>query len=533
EEEPPPPPPPPPSSVSWVGQATRNANSTSFTVNVPASVQGGDQLLLFASAGNTNTVTGPGAGWTQVGRTVDGSTATTVWRRTAVAGDAGTSVRVATGTTFTKLGLTLAAYRGVDTANPLVSINGAAEPGSTASHTTPLVPNGVTGARRVSYWSDKSGATTQWSAPASETVRATTFGSGGGRIGTLLTDLPTALTAGTPASTGGLTAAANGSTSTATTWTILLRPTGDTTPPANQPPTAVIKRTCAGLTCTFDATDSTDPDDGISEWAWEFGDGGTSEESVVQHTYDVADTYTATLTVTDDTGDTDDATQTFAVGTAPPPPAPISFVGQATRNANSTAFPVQVPANAQVGDALLLFASQGGTTPLTGLGAGWTQVGRVVDGEVTTVWHKVATASDAGSTVRLTSGTTYVKVAVTLAAYRGTDATNPIASITGAGEPGSTTTHVSPAVPNGTTGAWRLSYWSDKNSDTTTWTAPAGEQTRATTVGSGGGRVSSLLTDSNAALTADSPASTGGLTARANATSSTATMWTILLRPHP
>ena len=179
------------------------------------------------------------------------------------------------------------------------------------------MPNGVTGARRVSYWSDKSGATTQWTAPAAETVRATTFGSGGGRIGTLLTDLPTALTAGTPASTGGLTAAANGSTSTATMWTLLLRPTGDTTPPANQPPTAVIKRTCAGLTCTFDATDSTDPDDGISEWAWEFGDGGTSEESVVEHTYDVADTYTATLTVTDDTGDTDDATQTFTLGTAP------------------------------------------------------------------------------------------------------------------------------------------------------------------------------------------------------------------------
>ena len=46
-------------------------------------------------------------------------------------------------------------------------------------------------------------------------------------------------------------------------WTILLRPTGDVTPPENQPPTAV-HRSCTGLTCTFDATDSTDPDDSIS-----------------------------------------------------------------------------------------------------------------------------------------------------------------------------------------------------------------------------------------------------------------------------
>jgi PKD repeat protein len=314
-------------------------------------------------------------------------------------------------------------------------------------------------------------------------------------------------------------------------WTILLRPAGETTPPENQPPTAVIKRTCQELTCTFDATDSTDPDDGISEWAWDFGDGRNAEESVVDHTYDELGTYTVRLTVTDDTGATDDAEQTFTLSDDPPPPAPIAFVGQATRNANSTAFPVQVPAGVQAGDALLLFASQAGSTTLTGLGAGWTQIGRVVDGEVTTIWRKVASDTDAGSTVRLSSGTTYMKVAVTLAAYRGTDDADPVASITGAGEPGSTMAHVSPSVTNGTAGAWRVSYWSDKNSATTAWTAPGGEQTRATTVGSGGGRVSSLLTDSDAALTAGSPASTGGLTARANAASSTATMWTILLRP--
>jgi len=120
---------------------------------------------------------------------------------------------------------------------------------------------------------------------------------------------------------------------------------------------------------------------------------------------------------------------------------------------------------------------------------------------------------------------------MTLAAYRGTDATNPVSSISGAPEPGSTTTHVTPSATNGTDGAWRVSYWSDKNSATTSWTAPGGETSRATTAGSGGGRISSLLTDSAGPLTAGSPATTGALTARANASSSTATMWTVLLKP--
>ncbi len=80
---------PRPRRSRFVGQATRNTNSTSFTVPVPGGVQAGDPLLLFASQGSTATQTGPGAGWTQVGRVVDGSMATTVWRRAAGAGGRG------------------------------------------------------------------------------------------------------------------------------------------------------------------------------------------------------------------------------------------------------------------------------------------------------------------------------------------------------------------------------------------------------------------------------------------------------------
>ena len=41
--------------------------------------------------------------------------------------------------------------------------------------------------------------------------------------------------------------------------------------PVDTPPTAAFTYSCAGLTCTFDGTGSTD-DRGIASYAWEFGD---------------------------------------------------------------------------------------------------------------------------------------------------------------------------------------------------------------------------------------------------------------------
>ena len=336
EEPPPPPPPPPPTtSVSFVGQATRNINNTAFTVQVPAGVQANDALLLFASAGSDRVLSGPGAGWSQIGRVVDGSHATTVWRRIAALGDAGSTVRLTSGGVYTKVGMTLAAYRGTDPTDPVASITGAGEPGSTSSHRTPTVPNATAGAWRISYWSDKSGATTSWSPPGGETVRATTAGSGGGRVGTLLTDPAAGLTSGTPATTGGLLATANSSASTATMWTVLLRP-ASTGPPGNQPPTASFTHECVERTCTFDGTGSTDPEDNLTAWSWEFSDDPGAEpvtDQVTEHTFAADGIYTVTLTVTDDDGATDEQEQTITVGEPPPPPpSPVSFVGQVTRN---------------------------------------------------------------------------------------------------------------------------------------------------------------------------------------------------------
>jgi myo-inositol-hexaphosphate 3-phosphohydrolase len=524
----PPPPPPPTSPVSFVGASSVNSNAATFRVNVPAATQPGDALLLFASQGNTVSLTGPGAGWTPVGsKVIDGAMATSVWRRVAVSGDAGAPVTFTNAGTVTKAAVTLAAYHGVDPSAPIAGFAGAGEPGTTATHTTPLVPNATTDALRVSYWTDKNAATTVWNAASPEVKRASTTGTGSGRFGTLLTDPVSGLTAGTPANTGGVVGTADATSSAATMWTILLRP-GDA-PPANEDPVARFSSDCSALICDFDGSSSSDAEDSISSYTWDFDDGETGDAATERHPYQAAGSYDVSLTVTDDAGATDTVTHRVTVGTQA---AAISFVGRATANVNSSSVSVNVPAGVQDNDALLLFAAQGKTLALTGPGAGWTQIGRVVDGDIaTTVWRRVALASDAGDPIRL-STSTISKVALTVAAYHGTSATDPVVVASGVAEPGTTASHTTPTVANNTDGAWRVSFWSDKNAGTTSWTTtPANETIRATSFGTGSGRVGTLLTDSNAGLTAGAPANTGGLTATADATADKATSWTILLRP--
>lgn len=56
------------------------------------------------------------------------------------------------------------------------------------------------------------------------------------------------------------------------------------------------------LTVVFDGSASTDADGQGLTYHWDFGDGTTASDAVVQHTYKEAGTYTAQLTVTDTEG---------------------------------------------------------------------------------------------------------------------------------------------------------------------------------------------------------------------------------------
>ena len=73
----------------------------------------------------------------------------------------------------------------------------------------------------------------------------------------------------------------------------------------------------APLEVTFSAAGSSDEDGTITSYAWDFGDGGTSADVDVVHTYADVGTYTATLTVTDDFGNTAAASVTIVADTAP------------------------------------------------------------------------------------------------------------------------------------------------------------------------------------------------------------------------
>lgn len=91
------------------------------------------------------------------------------------------------------------------------------------------------------------------------------------------------------------------------------------TPPANQPPVAVIGTPSVDeRTVTLSGSGSSDPDGSIVGYRWDFGDGTTATGPTVSHTYPADGSYTVTLTVTDDHDATAQATRKLTVAETPP-----------------------------------------------------------------------------------------------------------------------------------------------------------------------------------------------------------------------
>lgn len=294
----------------------------------------------------------------------------------------------------------------------------------------------------------------------------------------------------------------------------------------NQLPTASATSSCTDLTCSFDASASTDPDGTIASYAWTFGDGTTGTTATPSHAYAKSGTYPVTLTVTDDRGGQSQP-WTGSV-TVQSTASQVAFVGRAGFNGISASPAVVVPAGVTAGDTELLFVSAGTagvtTSSPTGL-AGWQQITQRTNSPLeTTVFRRTATAGDSGTSVSVALAAS-ARVDLEFVDYAGVSSATPtLASAADA----STASHVTPTVAVTTGGSWVLSYWSDRTSSSTMWTLPSGVSGRGTGYGTGGGRVDTAIADSGQPVAGGDY---GALTASSGAVSGKADMVSIVLAP--
>jgi PKD repeat protein len=298
---------------------------------------------------------------------------------------------------------------------------------------------------------------------------------------------------------------------------------GPSTGPVNQPPTAAFTASCTTLTCVFDASASTQPGGVITSYAWSFGDGTTATTvgAAESHTYSTGGTDTVSLTVTGSLGGQATATHVVSPtsGTTSPP---VTFEGVGTYDGVGTTAHVTVPAAAQPGDTLLLFETDASSTGTTTAPAGWTLVATRTQVHLTdAVYQRTAVTGDAGSTVTVTFPAS-VKASLTLADYASTASTIEMEAVAA---DSATSSHTTPTLSGLTAGTLAVSFWSDKSTTTSAWTAPASVTQRSAVYGTGGGAVSALLADSGSPVTG----TYGGLTASTNATSGAGITWTIAL----
>jgi PKD repeat protein len=206
-------------SVSFVAAAHGPGGSVKIEqLTVPASVNAGDTMLLMFTRATAVAWTGPAGvtGWTQLDSFDNSSVTSTVWQKTAASSDAGAVLRF-TSASFSKGVLELVVYRGASNAAPVLAHS--ADSGQ-AVHVTPTI-SAPASATVVSLWSDKSTATSSWSAPVSVTTRDTAIGTGDGRYGALVADSGGPVTGGTY---GNLTATADAVGTRGAMWTIALSP---------------------------------------------------------------------------------------------------------------------------------------------------------------------------------------------------------------------------------------------------------------------------------------------------------------------
>jgi PKD repeat protein len=508
-----------PGEISFVDAASTAGNRAAHTVRVPTAVQAGDVLLLSLTTNSTGTTVDDAvAGWTLLESRDGNGIRGRLWWKVAGASDSGANVTVTT-SGFAKSALSVAAYRSSG-ATPTVSASevGGSDTSGT-SHSTPEADVAGAGSWLVSVWSEKSSNDTTWTLPASTTQRTAGASTGSGKVSAVLGDSAAAVPEG-------IAASRTATTSTAVSRSVMFSAVIAPGAVVNEPPTAAFVATCAGLTCDFDATASSDPEgDGLT-YAWDFGDGETGTGQSAQHTYGAGGPRTVTLTVSDGAA-TDDATRDIDPQETVSPGA-ISFVDSVSTSGNRPAHSVTIPQSVEPGDRLLLFLTTNSTTTTINDDIqGWTLLqSRNGNGTRGRVWTRSATAIDAGRVVNIT-GSGYAKSVLSLAAYRSTGPALVSASAI-RGVDSTSSSHTTPATVADHANSWLVSYWSEKSSSPTTWTLPGGPVARTQGAATGTGKVSGILGDSDGGIPLGS---VPGLTATTSTAVTRSVLFSVVLDP--
>jgi alpha-tubulin suppressor-like RCC1 family protein len=205
----------PPPALAFRAVRTFDGNVTRASVQVPATVVVGDELVMFVSMNRAGTATTP-AGWTLRGTVTDSDLRSWVFVRPAVAGTPGSTVQVSFDA-ISKANVTLLAYSGAGAPSAAVS---AVEPGTTALHRSAAAPVSTAGSTVLSYWADKVSSPHGWTLPANLVSRSATAGTGSGLVTATSGDAGNQAVGTWPATT----ATAGAASAKAIAWTVVLPP---------------------------------------------------------------------------------------------------------------------------------------------------------------------------------------------------------------------------------------------------------------------------------------------------------------------
>ena len=507
--------------LSFVDADSTAGNRTNHTVRIPATVNAGDALVLYLTTNSTDsTITDTVSGWTLLESRNGNGIRGRAWTKTAVAADAGANVTVTT-SAAAKSVIGVAAYRSTGEATVAASAVGGSD-SSSSSHAAPAVAIEDENSWLVSVWTEKSSTDLSWTLPSDTTRRTTAAATGNGKISGVLGDSGDVVAVGpVPTRTATTSAAASRSVM----FSIVLSP-GDEPEPTNEAPTAEFTADCSGLTCEFDASGSSDPDDDDLTYAWDFGDGEDGTGESLEHIYASGGERTVTLTVSD--GTESDEAQRDVNPAADIAQGTVSFVAAASTTGNQSSHTVRIPATVKPNDRLLLFMTTNTTSgTINDTLPGWSLLqshdGNGVRGRL---WTRLAAPADPDSDITVTTSV-LVKSVLSVAAYRSTGMSTVSASEV-RGVNSSATSHDTPTVPVAKGNSWLVSYWGEKSSTTQNWTLPDSTTSRTTAASTGNGKVSAILADSNH----DVPLGTAAaLTATTSAAASRSVMFSVVVDP--